>query len=172
MIEANLHDELPPRRNFGDVTKLVDVSSGGFLDHDVPPFLQGGDGQLRELIVRRGHDDGVDFRADRFPPIVDRGGTGPAGQDFGARPITIANNHQLMAAGGVCPLGPNEAASDDREPHYVLSQPLPRSDGVIRRSVYISDPPMSCLIAASNGHGSHCAAMSRPVSPSLAAEAR
>ena len=46
MIEANLHDELPPRRNFGDVTKLVDVASGGFLDHDVPPFLQGGDGSF------------------------------------------------------------------------------------------------------------------------------
>jgi len=88
----------------------------------------------RELVMRGRDDNGIDLGLYGFTPVDHRTCAGALRQLLGPASVTIADHHDLVRRGRARALFPDQAASDDCEPHHMPHDSL-RSPGTIRRNV-------------------------------------
>ena len=136
MIEAGLDDAVVLRARPPRWPALGERAARGLLDQHMAAGFDGAERDRGKLVVRGRDDDGVDVGLDRFAPVGDGARLGLLRKLSRAREIAIADDHDLVRGrrrGSA--LSPDQAASDDREPHHFLSHGSPRSAGTMRRSV-------------------------------------
>ena len=124
MIEPGLDDAVVLRGGSRDGLHLGQRASRGLLDEHVAACLDGANRDAGELVVRGRHNHGVDVGLHGFAPVGDGARLGELRELARAAFIAVANNDDLVprCRGGT--LAPDQAASDDREPHHFLSQAL------------------------------------------------
>ena len=112
------------------------VASRGLFDQNVAAGFDRAKRDGGELIVGGRDDHRVDVGLDGFAPVGD-GTRLRALRELLRRALSSRSQTTTISCaccrGGT--LAPDQAASDDREPHQVLSHDLPRSAGTMRRRV-------------------------------------
>ena len=135
VIEPDLDDALVPCCGRRKGLHLGQFAAGRLLDQHVPAGLDRAEGDDGELVVGRRDDHCIDVGRDRFPPVDEGACSCFLRELLGTSPVAIAHNNDVVPRRRGSALSPDQTASDDREPHHVLSHDSPRSAGTMRRSV-------------------------------------
>ena len=135
MIEPGLDDAVVLSGGRRNGLHLRKRASRGLFDENVAPGFDRANRDGGELIVGGRDNHRVDVGLHGFAPVRDGTRLRELRELLRAHLIAVANDGDLVACCRGRTLAPDQAASNDREPHQVLSHDWPRSAGTMRRRV-------------------------------------